>query len=58
MSEQEEYIAPEIQPKKYLRKFTDEGREKQKLHLENIRQKAMEKKRELKEITLKKLDSF
>lgn len=49
MSEQEE----SIQPKKYIRNFTEEGREKQKLHLENIRQKAMEKKRELKEITLK-----
>ena len=49
MSEQEE----SIQPKKYTRNFTEEGREKQKLHLENIRQKAMEKKRELKEITLK-----
>jgi hypothetical protein len=53
MSEQEEYTQPEIQPKKYIRNFTEEGREKQKLHLENIRQKAMEKKRELKEITLK-----
>ena len=49
MSEQEE----SIQPKKYTRNFSEEGREKQKLHLENIRQKAMEKKRELKEITLK-----
>ena len=49
MSEQEE----SIQPKKYLRNFTEEGREKQKLHLETIRKKAMEKKRELKEITLK-----
>jgi hypothetical protein len=49
MSEQEE----SIQPKKYIRNFTEEGREKQKLHLETIRQKAMEKKRELKEITLK-----
>ena len=49
MSEQEE----SNQPKKYIRKFTEEGREKQKLHLETIRKKAMEKKRELKEITLK-----
>ena len=39
--------------KKYIRNFTEEGREKQKVHLENIRKKAMEKKRELKEITLK-----
>ena len=39
--------------KKYLRNYTEEGREKQKAHLNNIRQKAMEKKRELKEITLK-----
>jgi len=53
MSEQEEYLPQEIQPKKYLRNFSEEGREKQKLHLENIRKKAMEKKRELKEITLK-----
>ena len=49
MSEQEE----SIQPKKYIRNFTEEGREKQKNHLNNISQKAMEKKRELKEITLK-----
>ena len=49
MSEQEE----SNQPKKYIRNFTEEGREKQKLHLETIRKKAMEKKRELKEITLK-----
>ncbi len=53
MSEQEEYLPQEIQPKTYLRNFSEEGREKQKLHLENIRKKAMEKKRELKEITLK-----
>ena len=39
--------------KKNLRNYTDEGREKQKVHLDNIRKKAMEKKRELKEITLK-----
>ena len=51
MSEQE-YIN-DIQPKQYIRKYTEEGREKQKVHLDNIRQKAMEKKRELKEITLK-----
>ena len=51
MSEQE-YIN-DIQPKQYVRKYTEEGREKQKLHLDNIRKKAMEKKRELKEITLK-----
>ena len=49
MSEQEE----SNQPKKYIRNFTEEGREKQKLHLETIRKKATEKKRELKEITLK-----
>ena len=51
MSEQE--FIDDIQPKQYLRKYTEEGREKQKIHLENIRKKAMEKKRELKEITLK-----
>ena len=39
--------------KKYIRNYTDEGRKKQKNDLNNIRQKAMEKKRELKEITLK-----
>ena len=50
MSEQQE---ESIQPKKYIRNFSEEGREKQKIHLENIRKKAMEKKRELKEITLK-----
>ena len=41
MSEQQEEF---IQPKKYIRNFTEEGREKQKLHLETIRKKAMEKK--------------
>ena len=51
MSEQEDIN--DIQPKQYVRKYTEEGREKQKVHLDNIRKKAMEKKRELKEITLK-----
>lgn len=51
---EQEYTQPEeTTPKKYIRNYTDEGREKQKNHLNNIRQKAMEKKRELKEITLK-----
>ena len=53
MSEQEIITPDENQQKKYLRNYTDEGREKQKIHLETIRKKAMEKKRELKEITLK-----
>ena len=53
MSEQEIITPDENQQKKYLRNYTDEGREKQKNHLETIRKKAMEKKRELKEITLK-----
>jgi hypothetical protein len=53
MSEQEVVIPDENQQKKYIRNYTDEGREKQKIHLETIRKKAMEKKRELKEITLK-----
>ena len=53
MSEQEVIIPDENQQKKYIRNYTDEGREKQKIHLETIRKKAMEKKRELKEITLK-----
>ena len=58
IEEQNEHATPEEiqpieEPKQYKRNFTDEGREKQKIHLENIRKKAMEKKRELKEITLK-----
>ena len=39
--------------KKYKRNFIEEARAKQKEHLSQIRQKAMEKKREMKEITLK-----
>ena len=51
---EQEYSQPEeTTQKKYIRNYTEEGREKQKTHLNNIRQKAMEKKRELKEITLK-----
>ena len=51
---EQEYPQPEeTTQKKYIRNYTEEGREKQKQHLNNIRQKAMEKKRELKEITLK-----
>ena len=51
---EQEYAQPEeTTHKKYIRNYTEEGREKQKNHLNNIRQKAMEKKRELKEITLK-----
>jgi hypothetical protein len=51
---EQEYAQPEeTTQKKYIRNFTEEGREKQKIHLETIRKKAMEKKRELKEITLK-----
>lgn len=41
------------QKKQYIRKFTDEGRAKQKQHLDEIRKKAMEKKKEMREITLK-----
>ena len=49
---EQEYAQPEeTTQKKYIRNYTEEGREKQKNHLNNIRQKAMEKKRELKEIT-------
>ena len=42
-----EAIPDENEPtiKKYIRNFTEEGREKQKVHLDNIRKKAMEKKR-------------
>ena len=51
---EQEYSQPEeTTQKKYIRNYTEEGREKQKQHLNNIRQKAIEKKRELKEITLK-----
>jgi len=51
---EQEYPQPEeTTQKKYIRNYTEEGREKQKQHLETIRKKAMEKKRELKEITLK-----
>jgi len=39
--------------KQYVRKFTDEGRAKQKQHLDEIRKKDMEKKKEMREITLK-----
>ena len=42
-----------MEGKKYIRNFTEEARAKQKEHLSQIRQKAMEKKREMKEITLK-----
>ncbi len=46
---EQEYPQPEeTTQKKYIRNYTEEGREKQKTHLNNIRQKAMEKKRELK----------
>ena len=51
--EQELPSPDETVTKKYLRNYTEEGREKQKAHLNNIRQLAMQKKRELKEITLK-----
>ena len=43
----------QVLPKKYLRNYTDEGREKQKVHLDSIRQMAMDRKKQLKEITLK-----
>lgn len=43
----------QTQKKQYIRKFTDEGRAKQKQHLDEIRKKAMEKKKEMREITLK-----
>ena len=42
-----------MEEKKYIRNFTEEARAKQIEHLSQIRQKAMEKKREMKEITLK-----
>ena len=43
--EQEHAQPEETTQKKYIRNFTEEGREKQKIHLETIRKKAMEKKR-------------
>jgi hypothetical protein len=46
--EQELPSPDETVTKKYLRNYTEEGREKQKAHLNNIRQLAMQKKRELK----------
>ena len=49
MTEQQQQVLP----KKYLRNYTDEGREKQKVHLDSIRQMAMDRKKQLKEITLK-----
>ena len=42
-----------MEEKKNIRNFTEEAQAKQKEHLSQIRQKAMEKKREMKEITLK-----
>jgi len=49
----EQELEQQPEGKKYIRNYTEEAREKQKQHLNNIRQKAMEQKRELKEITLK-----
>jgi hypothetical protein len=46
-------IKPEIKPKEYKRNMTDEQRQQQKEHLNKIREMAMKKKLELKEITLK-----
>lgn len=40
-------------PEKNRRNMTDEQRQKQREHLNNIRQMAMDKKKQLKEITLK-----
>lgn len=40
-------------PEKVRRNMTDEQRQKQREHLNNIRQMAMDKKKQLKEITLK-----
>ncbi len=41
-----EFTQPEdTTQKKKIRNYTDEGREKQKQHLNYIRQKALEKKR-------------
>ena len=47
MSEQEQQV---LNPKKYIRNYTEEGREKQKIHLDSIRQMAMDRKKQLKEI--------
>lgn len=50
---EQEQEQQKTQKKQYIRKFTDEGRAKQKQHLDEIRKKAMEKKKEMREITLK-----
>ena len=44
MSEQEIIMPDENQQKKYLRNYTDEGTEKQKIHLETIRKKQWKRK--------------
>ena len=42
---EQEYAQPEETTQKiYIRNFTEEGREKQKLHLETIRKKQWRKK--------------
>jgi hypothetical protein len=46
MTEQQQQVLP----KKYLRNYTDEGREKQKVHLDSIRQMAMDRKKQLKKL--------
>jgi len=53
LEQEQEQEQTKTQKKKYIRKFTDEGRAKQKQHLDEIRVKAMEKKKEMREITLK-----
>lgn len=46
-------LEQKTKPEKVRRNMTDEQRQKQKEHLNNIRQMAMDKKKQLKEITLK-----
>jgi hypothetical protein len=48
MTEQQQQVLRE----KNIRNYTDEGREKQKVHLDSIRQMPMDRKKQLKEITL------
>ena len=51
--EQELPSPDETVTKKYLRNYTEERREKQKAHLNNIRQLAMQKKKRIKRNNIK-----
>lgn len=51
--ESNQELEQKSKPEKVRRNMTDEQRQKQREHLNNIRQMAMDKKKQLKEITLK-----